>query len=161
MRAHKKALLEWLRDRLGSSWRVQEVPVQLPLSLSRAVRVSYMGDPIRYVEVHYVPVLEAEDGLVGSVGRVLVEQFRFAVHLYLQYRFHERYELSSQYEWDEVLEGASGLLPALRRVVVWRGQDGRDYVIRPLEVEVDLVALDEAGRELAHHGRLLVGVSEG
>ena len=154
MKAQREALVQWLRDQLPG-WNISDRQRVVRHGASRLYQASVMGDPIRYVEVAYDPVFESD--YQSEWRRREVRHYQFVLYIYLQYEDAETLDASSQAEWEELLEGTPGLLRQLASVVQV-SYAGTTYLIFPVSVETQLVALDEAGRQVVHFAELRVRV---
>jgi hypothetical protein len=153
MQEVRSAVRVWLESKLPG-FRVEERFRYDLLSSTRAHRTRITGDPVRYAEILYVPVFSSFSGtMISSQESPFFPAYNFDVFLYLGYRDHEDYMKSSQKEWDELLEGDSGILPALRNGVIL-DVGGKTVILQGLSVDVGLLSLDPANRDLVHTGRI-------
>jgi hypothetical protein len=116
---------------------------------TRRQRLAIMGDPTKYAEVLYAgedSTLAQED----AVGNHTLSAHIFRVNVWYAYVDSEDYSLSSQYTWDNLIEGENGLLTQLRLVDSFSADQDFFQVYNPENVDVFEVSMDNEGVELSH-----------
>jgi hypothetical protein len=143
-------ILTAVRPGLRSSARYRDV------GTGRSAQDEIMGDPVYYLETYFAPdqASRTVDTLQGAASEVA---HAFQVSLWLEYEDADTYARSSQADYEELVEGPSGLLTTLRGspdpeapghpdVPDW--PDGTELG-QPQDVAEPIVDLDNRGR-LAH-----------
>jgi hypothetical protein len=143
-------ILTAIRPGLNRNARYRDV------GTGRRAQDEIMGDPAYYLETYF-----AADGssrtLETTQGAATRVEHRFQVSLWLEYEDARTYEQSSQSSYDQLVEGAEGLLPQLRGTPA-PGEPGHPNVDgwpaglelgQPDPPSEPIVDLDNAGR-LAH-----------
>ena len=134
---------------VSKRWRLPATP-----NASRADRVGLMGDPAYYLEIHAGGSGSEDDQAIAQK----VDHF-FQVSLWLGYEDNDSYSRSSQSTWDNLVEGASGLLPKLRAEPRLQTASGPTSTLwQPQSVTEDIVALSNRGQEKAHYLTLEIGM---
>jgi hypothetical protein len=114
-------------------------------SSTRHQRLRIMGDPVKYCEVLHAGTgdIEQED----SLGMNVLDSDIFRVNLWMEYRDHDDYQSSSQYDFDRIVYGDDGIIRTLDSEpgAVYPG-----FIWSIANVESLVVSLDEEGKELAH-----------
>lgn len=145
----RQALVDWFQSILGIDFKIADRLRSATFqSKTRAERVRIMGEPTKYCEILWQGVGEGTQ--LDSVGDSVLDGHLFRINLWFEFRDDDIYEESSQYKFDNLLEGDNGLLKTIRDTAIIPDAPELMYLYHPAEVNVTEVSLDREGKELAH-----------
>ena len=124
---------------------------------NRGDRIRVMGNPTAYFEVIWTG--ETGEGMQNdSLDTEVLHGHQFRVNLWLAYKDHDTYELSSQKTFDDLCEGETGVLSLLRETPNLPVDDEMYMIYHPRAVVASEVSLDNEARELTHYLTFIISI---